>query len=190
MKENTLHLTVFFLFTLVLCVAFLCSGACQQESANVDDEIPERELEDDDSDMTPINTDDDAADDDSSDDDTADDDTADDDSTDDDTTDDDTTDDDTTDDDDDSTTDYPNDHDTVWDCYLCHEIQHGNTYAAPSECLGCHSQGDSPSAPRAGMPSWHLISGNCVQCHGVFKHDKPFSNEMYLTCHSKQFTRK
>ena len=181
MKDNTIHAVILFPVALLICTFFVCFGACQQESANVNDEVPVRET-DEDGGITPSGP----GDDDSNNDD---DDSTDDDSTDDDDT---TTDDDdaTTDDDDDSADDYPKDHDTVWDCYLCHESPHYNTYAAPDDCLGCHSKGNNPSDPRWGLPTWHLLSGNCAQCHGPFKHNKPFTNEMCLICHSKQYTPK
>jgi len=114
--------------------------------------------------------------------------TDDDDNADDDVIDDDTSlsDDDSIDDDTAEPPKIPSTHDTSWNCYICHEGQHGGTYTAPLDCLPCHQTGGPPNPPQGpGLPNEpkHDPDSDCYSCHGV-KHGGKYSPpKMCLVCH-------
>ena len=147
------------LFVLLSALFFQCGNQSTGDDDMGDDDIGDDDIFDDDT-----SADDDAPDDDAIDDDIADD--GDDTYIDDDVVDDDSADDDTADDDTASAPLIPNTHDTSWNCYICHEGQHGGIYNAPSDCLTCHATGGPPNPPQGpGLPGGHNPSSNCKNCH-------------------------
>ena len=182
------------LFLLVTAFSINAIVACGDDDDDDNDDLTDDDdsvADDDDSgdgDSVADDDDDDLTDDD---DDTTDDDTGDDDvDDDDDTGDDDVDDDDDTGDDDTAGgAQYPGDHDTSWDCYLCHNggfanspaEPHNDAYTAPAQCLECHAAGSGTSTP-SGIGG-HSPTKNCLNCHQG-KHGKTWQNKSQcLLCH-------
>lgn len=87
---------------------------------------------------------------------------------------------------------FSNKHRTTWNCYVCHQTAfngaprepHSGRYAAPADCLACHSMG-SFSNPRHGPRpnSDHMPTWNCLSCHAT-RHGKPWQdNNQCMLCH-------
>lgn len=92
--------------------------------------------------------------------------------------------------DDDSPPHYPKNHETGWDCYICHgeglydapQEPHGGEKDAPDDCIGCHDPSDNtytdPDAPEG-----HGEAENCLDCHQG-EHDRTFGDPLQcLVCH-------
>jgi hypothetical protein len=172
---------VVILFMVFALAAFIGCG-----DDDDDDRVDEAVDDDDDDDDDDVN-DDDVDGDDDDDDDFFDDDEDDDDV--DDDVDDDADDD--ADDDDDLGPDYPQNHNSAWNCYACHDTNflgvttpepHGGLYTAPEQCAGCHQQGDWNNPYYEGGHSWSL---NCVNCHHD-KHNNGLDEKAQcLVCHGE-----
>ncbi len=92
--------------------------------------------------------------------------------------------------DDDSPPHYPKNHETGWDCYICHgeglydapQEPHGGEKDAPDDCIGCHDPSDNtytdPDAPEG-----HGEAENCLDCYQG-EHDRTFGDPLQcLVCH-------
>ena len=160
---------------LIVLVVFLMSVATIGFLGCGDDDDDDVDDDDDDDDDNNDGDDDDDDDDDENDDDDDDDD-----------------DDDAGDDDDDANApSYPDNHDAGWDCYICHTTSiegkttpepHGGTFNAPTDCIGCHEQGDWANPFYEDGHNW---SANCLTCHGG-KHGKSWEEKAQcLVCHGQ-----
>ena len=84
---------------------------------------------------------------------------------------------------------YPSNHDSSWDCYICHETDfngapgepHGHAYNAPTDCVGCHEMGDWVNDPSGPSAMNRLL--NCLTCHSG-QHGKTWQDKSQCrVCH-------